>query len=175
MDLGEGVSGPKAIFGPFSRPFSDFWDPAPGDFFRVFFETFWLRAARLLLRGPRNLNDSIAKRFRACFLGHRAIIARYVAKKGVSHRGACVKLSSNGGCRTVTSLGQSADLPMGFRSDGIAISRDMGPPSFSDPAHSFPNFIIMIIIKEILFRKGRVSGCTFCMGRNSRLEALFLL
>ena len=28
------------LFGPFSRLFSDFWDPAPGDFFRDFFETF---------------------------------------------------------------------------------------------------------------------------------------
>ena len=27
------------LFGPFSRLFSDFWGPAPGDFFRDFFET----------------------------------------------------------------------------------------------------------------------------------------
>ena len=104
VDLGEGVSGPKAkksrksllgppgpgdpkvrkksrkrsekspkthfqtfwrLFGPFSRLFSDFWDPgtAPGDFF----ETFWLLAPRLLLPGPRNLK-SIAS-FRGLFGG----------------------------------------------------------------------------------------------------------
>ena len=54
--------GPKSLQKPifrlffdFSRLFSDFWGPAPGDFSR-FFETFWLRAPRLLLAGPRNLN-----------------------------------------------------------------------------------------------------------------------
>ena len=44
------------LFGPFSRLFSDFWDPGPGRLFRDFFETFWLLAPRLLLPGPRNLN-----------------------------------------------------------------------------------------------------------------------
>ena len=31
----------------------------PGKLFRDFFETFWLRAPRLLLPGPRNLNYSL--------------------------------------------------------------------------------------------------------------------
>ena len=53
-------------------------------------------------------------------------------QNGVSHRCACVKLSTKAGYRTI--LG-SADLPekvsrdTGYRSDSIAISRDMGPLS----------------------------------------------
>ena len=54
----------------------------------------------------------------------RAIIARYVANlNGLSHKCACVKLP----------FWRSANLPekvsrdMGYRSDSIAISRDMGP------------------------------------------------
>ena len=60
------------------------------------------------LRGPAAIlfisrdtcSDSIAKLFRACFMGYRTIIARYVAKR-VSHRCAFVKLSNNGGYRTI--------------------------------------------------------------------------
>ena len=101
MDLGEGVSGPKAkksrkslpgppgpgvpkvqkksqkrsekslkthfqtfwrLFVPFSRLFSDFWDPGAGRLFRDFFETFWLLAPRLLLPGPRNPNPNLDDR-----------------------------------------------------------------------------------------------------------------
>ena len=51
------------LFGPFSRLFSDFRDPGPGRLFRDFFETFWLRAPRLLLPGPRNLKISSTRMF----------------------------------------------------------------------------------------------------------------
>ena len=53
-------------------------------------------------------------------------------QSGVSHRCACVKLSTKGG---VAPFWGSANLPervsrdMGHRSDSIAISRDMGPLS----------------------------------------------
>ena len=49
------------LFGPFSRLFSDFRDPGPGGLFRDLLETFWLRAPRLLLPGPRNLNPKCLK------------------------------------------------------------------------------------------------------------------
>ena len=51
-------------------------------------------------------------------------------QNGVSHRSACVKLSTKGG---MAACWGSADLPekvshdVGYRSDSIAISRDMGP------------------------------------------------
>ena len=53
---------------------------------------------------------------------------------GVSHRCVCVKLSTKGGIAPF--LG-SANLPykvsrdMGYRSDSIAVSRDMGPLSMT--------------------------------------------
>ena len=43
------------LFGPFSRIFFDFWGFGAGRLFRDFFQTFWLRAPRLPLPGPRNL------------------------------------------------------------------------------------------------------------------------
>ena len=43
----------------------DFWDPAPGDFFETFLETFWLLTPRLPLPGPRNLKSSL---FLVCLL-----------------------------------------------------------------------------------------------------------
>ena len=63
--------------------------------------------------------------------GYCTLVARYVAKK-VSQRCTCVKLSTRGGS---TPFWGAANLPenvshdMGYRSDGIAISRDMGPLS----------------------------------------------
>ena len=54
-------------------------------------------------------------------------------QNGVSHRCACVKLSTKGG---IAPLWGSAKFPekvsrdMGYRSDSIAISRDMGPLSY---------------------------------------------
>ena len=69
------------------------------------------------------------------FLGYRTIIARYVAK-WVSHRCACVKLSTQGGIApfwgVLTSL-KKVSRGMGYRSDSIAMSRDMGPLSSAEP------------------------------------------
>ena len=55
-------------------------------------------------------------------------------QNGVSHRCACVKLSTKGG--GIAPFRGSANLPekvsrdMGYRSDSIAVSRDMGPLRF---------------------------------------------
>ena len=59
------------------------------------------------------------------------VLLRFL-KNGVSHRCACVKLSTNRGYRTILGdcwppLKVSRDT--GYRSDSIAISRDMGPLS----------------------------------------------
>ena len=59
-------------------------------------------------------------------------------KNGVSHRCTCVKLSTKGG--GIAPFWGSANLPekvsrdMGYRSNSIAVSRDLGPLSLS--AHS---------------------------------------
>ena len=95
------------------------------------------------LRGPVAIlfisrdacSDSIAKILRACFCGVSHNYRARGLQNGVSHRCACVKLSTKGGYRTT--LGGSANLPekvsrdMRYRSDSIAISRDMGPLSMS--------------------------------------------
>ena len=73
--------------------------------------------------------------FRACFLWGSAQSSRDTLQNGVSHRCACVKLSRKGGgiaplwgSAMPTSL-PKASRDMGYRSDSIAISRDMGPLS----------------------------------------------
>ena len=76
--------------------------------------------------------ESIAKHFGACFHGGIAQLSRDMLQNGVSHRYTCVKVSTGGGGRYRTILG-SCQPPwkvlhdMGYRSDSIAISRDMGP------------------------------------------------
>ena len=62
------------------------------------------------------------------FMGYRTTIAQYVAK-GVLHRCACVKLSAKGGVTHPFGqlyLPEKASRDIGYRSDSIAISRDMG-------------------------------------------------
>ena len=62
-----------------------------------------------VLRGPAAILfisrdtccDSIAKLFCACFLWGIAQLSRHTLQNGVSHRCACVKLSTKGGYRTV--------------------------------------------------------------------------
>ena len=64
------------------------------------------------------------------FLGYRTIIARYFAKWGIAQMRLC-ELKYQGGC--IAPFWGSADRAwkvsrdMGYRSDSIAISRDMGP------------------------------------------------
>ena len=64
------------------------------------------------------------------FVGYRTIIARYVAKWGIAQMCLCETKYQGGG---IAPFWGSANLPekvsrdMGYRSDSIAISRDMGP------------------------------------------------
>ena len=66
------------------------------------------------------------------FAGYRTIIARYVAKWGIAQMCLC-ETKYQGGC--IAPFWGSANLPekvsrdMGYRSDSIAVSRDMGPLS----------------------------------------------
>ena len=63
-------------------------------------------------------------------MGYRTIIARYVAKWGIAQMCLCETKYQG---RVSHHFGGSADLPakvsrdMGYRSDSIAVSRDMGP------------------------------------------------
>ena len=64
--------------------------------------------------------------------GYRTIIARYVAKWGIAQMCLCESKYQGGG---IAPFRGSANLPeklsrdMGYRSDSIAVSRDMGPLS----------------------------------------------
>ena len=64
------------------------------------------------------------------FLWDIAQLSFGMLQNGVSHRCACVKLSIKGGDRTIVG---SANIPekvshdMGYRSDSIVVSRDVGP------------------------------------------------
>ena len=69
--------------------------------------------------------------------GHRTIIARYAAKWGIAWMCLSETKYRGGG---IAPFWGSANLPekvsrdMGYRSDSIAISRDMGPLSCGDGA-----------------------------------------
>ena len=71
------------------------------------------------------------KYFVLVFMGYRILIARYIAKWGIAQMCLC-ELSAKGG---ITQFWGSAELPekvsrdTGYRSDSIAVSRDMGPLS----------------------------------------------
>ena len=64
------------------------------------------------------------------FVGYRTTIARYVAKRGIAQMCLCETKYQGGG---IAPFWGSANLPekvsrdMGYRSDSIAVSRDMGP------------------------------------------------
>ena len=66
------------------------------------------------------------------FVGYRTMIARYVAKWGIAQMCLCETKYQGGG---IAPFWGSADLPekvsrdTGYRSDSIAVSRDMGPLS----------------------------------------------
>ena len=65
------------------------------------------------------------------FVGYRTIIARYVAKCGIAQM--CLCETEYVPKRDVAPFWEAANLPeevsrdMGYRSDSIAISHDMGP------------------------------------------------
>ena len=64
-------------------------------------------------------------------MGYRSIIARYVARWGIAQMCLCETKHQRGG--VIAPFWGSANLPekvsrgMGYRSDSVAISRDMGP------------------------------------------------
>ena len=66
-------------------------------------------------------------------MGYRTNIARYVAKWGIAEMCLCETKYQGGG---IAPFWGSANLPqkvsrdMGYRSDSIAVSRDMGPLRF---------------------------------------------
>ena len=76
------------------------------------------------------------------FLGYRTIIARYVAKWGIAQM--CLRDTKYQGGGIAPFWG-SADLPekvsrnMGYRSDSIAISRDLGPLRRNEHTPEGPN------------------------------------
>ena len=90
--------------------------------------------AAILFTSRDTCSDSIAKLFRACFHGggYRTVIARQDAKWGITE--ICLyEAKYQGG--DIAQFRGSATLPqqvlhdMGYRGDGIAISRDVEPPS----------------------------------------------
>ena len=66
-----------------------------------------------------------------------AQISRNMLQNGVSRRCACVKISTKGGGFApfwgAANLSEKVSRDMGYRSDSIAISRDMGPLRFGAP------------------------------------------
>ena len=73
----------------------------------------------------------VAKLLVLVFVGHCTIIARYVAKSGIAQMCLCTTKCQGG----IAPFCGAAHLPekvsrdTGYRSDSIAISRDMGPLS----------------------------------------------
>ena len=74
------------------------------------------------------------------FVGYRTIIARYVAEWGIAQMCLCEAKYQGGGIAPfwgATGLPEKVSRDIGYRSDSIAVSRDMGPlssfaPSFSE-------------------------------------------
>ena len=60
------------------------------------------------------------------FVGYRTIIARYDAKWGIAQMCLC-KIKYQGGSRTILVTANQVSCDMGYRSDSIAMSRDMEP------------------------------------------------
>ena len=95
--------------------------------------TNYLRGPAAILCTSRDtFSESIAIAFRACFQGggYRTIIARYVAKWGITQMCLC-ETNYHGGVShqfggALTSLKKYRAI-WGIRSDSIAVSRDMGP------------------------------------------------
>ena len=90
------------------------------------------------LRGPAailfisrdNCSDSIARKIVFVFMGYRTIIAQCVVKWGIAQICLCETKYKGGGIgpfRGSANLPKKVSRDMGYRSDSIALSRDMGP------------------------------------------------
>ena len=100
-------------------------------------DVFHLRGPVAILIISRDAcDDSIAKLFYACFSWGIAQSPRDKLQNGLSHRCACVRLSTKGGLPE--HFGRSANLleresrDMGYRSNSIATSRGMRPPIYTE-------------------------------------------
>ena len=106
------------------------------------------RRPKALKKACRAILEEILsqKLFRACFLWGIAHLSRDTLQNGVSHRCVCVKLSTKGRYRTILGECQppfkEVSHEMGYRSDSIAVWRDMGPLSLGKrgPWNLFPLF-----------------------------------
>ena len=111
--------------------------------------------AVILFISRATFSDSIAKLFVLVFLGYRTSIARYVAQWGIALMCLC-KIRHQGGIASywgIAGMAEKVSRDRGYRSDTIAISRDMGPLSaeswyrtpaqsvFFSERHTGPNFI----------------------------------
>ena len=121
------------------------------------------------LRGPAAIlfisrdacSDSIAKLFCACFVGYRTIIARYVAKWG---------LAPFWGSASVPS---KVSRDMGYRSNSIAISRDMGP--LSQKKHPNKNNLHKLFLPASAYFKGKRGDNLYKLFRNCLRKLFFYL
>ena len=101
--------------------------------------------ATILFISCHTCSDRIAKLFRACFYergnwgwSHNCRATSCIFN-GVSYRRACVRLSARG---VAGNLPLKVSRNIGYRSDGIAISCDMGPLSLVPLAtRTFPKLI----------------------------------
>ena len=97
-------------------------------------------------------------------MGYRAIIARYVAKRGIAQMCLCETKYQGGVSHhfggVLTSL-KEVSRDMGYRSDSIAVSRDMGPLSQSQVQGTIQTteFIINTGVES-----AEISGFQCCTG-----------
>ena len=98
--------------------------------------------------------------FSCLFLCGIAQLSRNTLQSGVSHRCACVKLSSKGGIAPfwgTTKLPQKVSRDMGYyRSDSIAISRDMEPLSLQGD-RAIATLVLFISCATVALQKGPVN------------------
>ena len=96
---------------------------------------FPLRGPAAILSTSRDTcSDSIAIFPCLFFMEYHTIIARYVAKWGIAQMCLCETKYQRGGVAPIwgtANLPENVSRDMGYRSDSIAVSRDMGPLRFS--------------------------------------------
>ena len=101
-------------------------------------------------------------------MGYRTIIARYVAKWGIAQMCLCETKYQGGGILPFwgsANLLEKVSRDMGYRSDSIAVSRDMGPLSLYNIIH-FQKFCWLCNAENlmVLFRE-------YCFGREKSLSS----